>query len=88
MIFICMYTINTSSIILLIISAAIVSSLCFNITMPSAKTRRLRDKQRYASAKEDICTARKEYYRNNSIKCKEASQIAYANSSERKKRCL
>ena len=76
-----MYAICTNS--ALIILVVIVSSLC--IDMPSAKTRRLRDKQRYASAKEEICMAHKEYYSNNSMKCKEASRTAYANNLERKK---
>ena len=84
LIFVCMYTICANS--ALIILVVIVSSLC--IDMPSAKTQRLRNKQRYASAKEEICMAHKDYYSSNSMKCKEASRTAYATNSERKRRLL
>ena len=45
--------------------------------MPSAKTTRARDKERYASKKEEVCTGRKKYYETNTAKSKETSKMAY-----------
>ena len=55
--------------IALVVTIIFLCAQCYN--MPSAKTRRLRDKQRYASGKESISAAHKEYYHKNSEKCKE-----------------
>ena len=51
--------------------------------MPSAKTKRLRDKQRYASAKEDIQAACKDYYAANTDKCREVFKRAYASDPKK-----
>ena len=51
----------------------------------SAKTRRLRDKQRYANAREEICTDRKHYYMANADMCKSAARMAYSSNPEQKK---
>ena len=51
--------------------------------MPSAKTKRLRDKQRYASAKEDIQAACKDYYAANADKCREVFKRAYASDPKK-----
>ena len=45
--------------------------------MPSAKTTRARDTQRYASKKGQVCAGRKKHYETNTAKCKEASKMAY-----------
>ena len=81
--FLCAYTTIIKCLFIVLTVAILLCALCYN--MPSARTKRLRDKQRYESAKESICVARKEYYRNNATKCKESEQIAYNNDSERKK---
>ena len=44
--------------------------------MPSAKTTRARDKQRYASKEEEVCARRKKYYETNTAKCKKTSKMA------------
>ena len=69
--------------IALVVTIIFLCAQCCNI--PSAKTRRLRDKQCYASGKESISAAHKEYYHKNSEKCKESSRAAYANHPEQKK---
>ena len=51
--------------------------------MPSAKTKRLRNKQRYASAKEDIWATCKDYYVANADKCREVFKRAYANDPKK-----
>ena len=47
---------------------------CFN--MPSAKMKRARATQWYASKKEEVCAVHREYYTTNTEKCKEASKLA------------
>jgi len=59
--------------------------LCATMPSRSTKTRRLRDKQRYANAKEEICAAHKEYYNANADVCKNADKMAYDANPERKK---
>jgi len=58
--------------------------LCATMPSRSAKSRRLRDKQRYANAKEEICAVHEEYYNANVDMCKNTAKIAYNANPERK----
>ena len=53
--------------------------------MPSARVKRLRAKDRYASKKDEVRETRKDYYTTKVEQCKEASRQAYDENPERKK---
>ena len=53
--------------------------------MPSARVKRSRAKEWYASNKEDVCAAHNNYYAANVEKCKEASKQAYDKNPDRKR---
>jgi len=53
--------------------------------MPSARVKRLSAKYWYASKKEDVCAARKNYYYTKAEQCKETSRQAYHNNPDGKK---
>ena len=71
---------NQSVKYLLVIFLLLLCARSFN--MPSAKAKRARAKQYYASKKEEVCTAHREYYAANAEKCKEASKLAYENKKD------
>ena len=76
---------NIGTFLLPVIAGFVHILLCAHyFNMPSAKTQRLWDKQRYACAKESICQARKEYYAKHLDKCIASSKIAYACDPEKK----
>ena len=62
--------------------------LCAHFNMPSARMKRLRDKEHYASNKQEICASHRNYYAANADKCKEASKQAYEINPEKKKTSL
>ena len=73
-------TLNSSNFLVLILALLLCAH---HINMPSVKTKRLRDKQRYASAKEDIQAACKDYYAANADKCREVFKRAYASDPKK-----
>ena len=73
-------TLNSSNFLVLILALLLCAH---HINMPSAKTKRLCDKQRYASAKEDIQAACKDYYAANADKCREVFKRAYASDPKK-----
>ena len=50
--------------------------------MPSARTKKARAKQWYATNKEHACAAHRKYYSANAEKCKETSKLAYENKKD------
>ena len=73
-------TLNSSNFLVLIFALLLCAH---HIDMPSAKTKRLHNKQRYASAKEDIRAACRNYYAANADKCREVFKRAYASDPKK-----